>query len=97
MKRGGIPLGLKLENQYVCQAFFQLVPGDVAVFLTDGIEEAMNADEDFFGMERTLNIIRDHREKPAAEIIKQMFDTLDKFTGSQEQQDDLTIVIVKVL
>lgn len=96
MKRGGIPLGLQADNQYSCQEVFHLVSGDIAVFLTDGLEEAMNSKEEFFGVERVLEKIRTNRDKPASEIISGLFKALEDFTGTEEQQDDLTVVVVKV-
>ncbi|HMJ65025.1 MAG TPA: SpoIIE family protein phosphatase, partial [Candidatus Binatia bacterium] len=73
-----------------------LAPGDVVVLLTDGIEECLGADGTLFGTERALEIVREHREKPAQKIVEEIYQAVRKFSGSAPQTDDVTAVIVKV-
>jgi serine phosphatase RsbU (regulator of sigma subunit) len=50
-----------------------------------------------FGAERFKRVIRDHAQKPAKNIIKEMFDTLERFRFPAEREDDETLVVIKVL
>jgi len=51
----------------------QLQTGDIAVLLTDGVLEAAAAGGEEFGPDRVLEIVRAHREKPSAEIVRILF------------------------
>ena len=73
----------------------QLQRGDLLLQYTDGVNEAMNAENEEFGVERLQETIMAAKELPAAEIINRMYDAVTGFVGGTEQQDDLTAVIVK--
>jgi PAS domain S-box-containing protein len=70
--------------------------GDLVVFLTDGIIEAMSPDDTMFGMERTLNVIGEHRHKTAEGITTALYDAVRLHAGGNPLHDDVTAVIVKV-
>jgi PAS domain S-box-containing protein len=97
LKRTGPPLGLRPEASYLASQEFQLQPGDLLLLLTDGFEEALSPEEEFFGMQRVLDHIKNNRQKPAKEIVTALYEGFRNFTVDQPQLDDLTIVIIKVL
>ena len=74
-----------------------LVSGDILLMLTDGIDEAMRADGEVFGVERAIEVVRQHRDRPAAELVELICRTATEFTALELQADDLTVVVVKVL
>ena len=74
-----------------------LEPGSIAVFLTDGIPEAMNASDQAFGIERMLSLIKTNRNAPASEIIQKVRDEVVSFLGTGDHDDDQTLVICKRL
>ncbi|HEX7859822.1 MAG TPA: SpoIIE family protein phosphatase [Verrucomicrobiae bacterium] len=97
LKRTGIPLGLREETAYHESAEIDLAPGQIFLALTDGFEEAVNAEEEMFGVERVLEVIKENRTRSANEIIQALYDAVQRFSGSSPQLDDLTAVIIKVV
>ena len=69
--------------------------GDVMVLYTDGITEAMNDNEELFGEERLIEIIKKNHEKSAKEINLLILEAVQKFGSSSKYTDDRTIVVVK--
>ncbi|HUS36976.1 MAG TPA: SpoIIE family protein phosphatase [Verrucomicrobiae bacterium] len=96
LKRTGPPLGLRSDAAYTASGDLELVEGDLILLLTDGFEEALSPDEEFFGMQRVLDHIKAHREESAEEIVKSLYQNFQQFTEGATQLDDLTIVVVKV-
>lgn len=88
------PLGLlpiNLAEQYTLE--FQ--PGDLLVITSDGFSEAENNQGEMFGYERLLQMVDTLAATPAAEVIQQIFATVDHFTGDHLQSDDQTLLVLK--
>jgi len=79
----GLPLGVIADAQYE-QSTFQLDHGDRLVFLSDGVVEAMNAEGELFGFDRTQQV----SNEPARYIAQ----TAQRFG----QTDDITVVSIYV-
>ena len=92
----GLPLGVMADWVYE-ESKKQLHSGQIILIGTDGIKETHNEHNELFGAERFNRVIRDHFRKPAKEIIKEMFDTLQSFRFPIERKDDETLVVIKVL
>ena len=92
----GVPLGVMEEWVYE-ESEKKLHSGQILLIGTDGIKETHNEQNEFFGADRFNRVIRDHAQKPAADIVKEMFDTLDQFRFPVERKDDETLVVIKVL
>jgi sigma-B regulation protein RsbU (phosphoserine phosphatase) len=73
-----------------------LAPSDLVVLLTDGAIEATSPTGEEFGITRVLDVVRQERFKPAAEIITLLFAVVRTFAGTPSLQDDLSAVIIKV-
>jgi len=78
-----------------------LASGDLLVLYTDGIVEAENENQDQFGMDRLLNLLRNLRDRPAEEILEGLHCAVLEHMGGTEpqtrQQDDITMLILKIL
>jgi sigma-B regulation protein RsbU (phosphoserine phosphatase) len=96
LPRTGVPLGMRAETEYASSPSVNLDPGDTIVLLTDGIEECVALDDSLFGHERALEIVRQHREKSAQQIVERLYQAVRKFSGDAPQIDDVTAVIIKV-
>ena len=96
LKRTGMPLGLKPDSQYTASAPMQLEPGEIVLLLTDGFEEALAPDETFFGIDRVLKVMCDHRDQPAPKIVQSLYDAVSHFTQGLPQADDLTVIVIKL-
>lgn len=72
-----------------------LFPGDCVLFYTDGVREAVDADEEEFGMERMSETFRLAAPLGAESILKRMQQELRQFTGEGPQMDDITLVAIE--
>ena len=75
----------------------KLQPGQLVLFLTDGVQETAGPEKDLFGMERALAIVRANRDKPAREIVDAIYLAARRFAQGRTQEDDITAVVVKVV
>lgn len=71
--------------------------GSVIVLGTDGIREALNMEGEMFGLDRLRQAIRRNVTKSADAMLKAIFDELSAFRRKAPQQDDMTLVVVKLL
>jgi serine phosphatase RsbU (regulator of sigma subunit)/putative methionine-R-sulfoxide reductase with GAF domain len=92
----GIALGV-LEGIQLQEKETTLAPGDMLVMYTDGVTEAMDPDEEEFGVERLAEIAAENRHKSAAEILADVDAAVTNFAAGQPQFDDLTLVIARRL
>jgi len=92
-----LPLGVDETTQVPTLAPILLRPGDILLLLTDGLVEAESAARQRFGVGRALEVVQEYREQPAQEIIAALRRALDEFCEGQPIQDDVTLVIVKVM
>jgi sigma-B regulation protein RsbU (phosphoserine phosphatase) len=91
----GVPLGSFNAVTYdeVC---FELESGDVYVFCSDGVFEAMNERGDEFGSDRLAEVVRAHRDMSAVEIAGAIEDAVDTHRDGFPPNDDMTIVAVRL-
>jgi serine phosphatase RsbU (regulator of sigma subunit) len=97
MEAHALPLGISESFLSEPPASLELDPGDLLVLATDGFFEWANAGEERFGTERLGTSLRASREKPAAEIISNLYQDVMKFAGGTKQMDDLTTIVLKRL
>lgn len=97
LKRSGPPLGVRSAYAYATSPELPLLPGDLLLLMTDGIEEAMSPAEEFFGTQRACDVVRAHRDQPAAAIVAALAAAVCDFSRTTVQLDDLTAIVVKVL
>lgn len=90
----GFPLGIDQNEKFPAFAV-SLEPGDLVLLLTDGITEAASADHILFGMERTLNLVREHQHQTPSEIITAMFAAVSHYSNGK-CTDDMTAIIIKI-
>jgi phosphoserine phosphatase RsbU/P len=92
----GMPLGVVADGEFDTPASLTLEPGDLLLLVTDGIVEAHDEGLDLFGAERTLEVVRAHRDRSAREIVAQLFQAVSDFRGGRAPLDDMTSVVIKV-
>ncbi|MFO7444944.1 MAG: PP2C family protein-serine/threonine phosphatase [Ignavibacteriaceae bacterium] len=71
--------------------------GDILVFYTDGVVEAMNGYLQEFGEERLNRVIRQNAHKPAGLIKDAILDAVESFAQSTPRHDDLTMIVMKAI
>ena len=74
----------------------QLRSRDVLVLFTDGVSEAMNSQEEEWGEENLIGILRESKNRHPQTLVDDIFRAADKFAGDTPQHDDMTIVILSV-
>ncbi len=72
-------------------------PGDILIFYTDGVVEAMNNYLQEYGEERFMNVISKNADKPAKAIQESILDNIAVFTDSSPSHDDLTLIVMKAI
>jgi serine phosphatase RsbU (regulator of sigma subunit) len=97
LPRTGMALGLQPDTLYPTSPEIPLLPGDLLLFITDGIEESSPDETQLFGADRVLEVVREHRHQPAQQIVNAMYQAARAFSRGTPQQDDLTAVVIKVL
>jgi sigma-B regulation protein RsbU (phosphoserine phosphatase) len=91
---GSFPVGLVPEAEYAT-ACVKLEPGDTLVLFSDGVTEAMDPKEDFFGMPRLAQLLTGHNETSLDELQKLVLEAVENFAHGASQADDLTLLLVR--
>ena len=94
LETGGLILGAFPEATYQ-QALIRLQRDDLLLMYTDGLSEAQNTLEEEFGEARILEVIFQNRLSSAEQIKEQLIRAVNQHTS--EFQDDLSLVVLKVL
>lgn len=95
----GIGVGLEkgeLFSRTLNEEEVQLQQGQIFAFFSDGIVEAMNEKNDLFGEEKLSELLKHKSNLRSSEIVNEIWKSVNIFRGSAEQNDDMTMVIVKV-
>lgn len=87
------PVGIFPESEFVEQQDM-LHEGDKLILYTDGVSEARNPENEQFGEDRILEIVRAHRTEPATAILKALRAGVTDFANGAEQRDDLTLLVL---
>jgi sigma-B regulation protein RsbU (phosphoserine phosphatase) len=93
----GIVMGVLEHAEYPEYTQHGWTPGSVIVIGTDGITETRNAAGDLFGSERVREIVRVSAADAAADIQTAVIRAVQAFRGEAAQEDDVTLVVVKLL
>jgi sigma-B regulation protein RsbU (phosphoserine phosphatase) len=97
----GLVLGLKIDDgrlfdRLLVEQTLALSTGDVCLFFTDGITEAMNSQDDCYGEHRLGRLIEDHGHLPCEELRERMLRDVEAFVGGAPQHDDMTMILLKI-
>src|SRR5437588_1176945 len=82
----GVPLGSFAGSAYD-EVGFDLAPGDVFVFCSDGVFEANDALGREFGADRLLQVVAGVRQKTAREIVDAVFGAVQEFRADTPPND----------
>jgi PAS domain S-box-containing protein len=91
--RTGIPLGI-FDDMTWEQRTVQLAPGDMLVLYTDGVTEAQNVQETFFGRERLLEVAQANLGRSAQDVQETLIAEVHGFVGDAPQFDDITLMVI---
>ena len=91
---GSYPVGLVPEAEYTAVCL-KLEPGDTLVLFSDGVTEAMDPDEQMFGIARLKELLTGQLECPLEQLQKCVLEAVENFARGARQADDLTLLIVR--
>ncbi len=91
---GGLILGA-FRDAAVEEKTTQVEPGDLLVAYTDGVTEAMNADDSDFGERRLLECVLANGHLPPAAFLERLLEAISSFTIGSAQNDDLTVLALR--
>jgi serine phosphatase RsbU (regulator of sigma subunit) len=97
LERGGMVVGLFETSRYE-EDVLDLQAGDRVVFYTDGISEATNRSGEDYGEGRLLDLVQTLPvEMTAREATERVLEDLYRFLDGVEPQDDVTLMVLRVL
>ena len=94
-----IPVGFRPSWKYTLQEA-QVFTGTTIFLFTDGLTEAMDANQSQFQMERVTDVASQALAKQHLEpqqLISEMTEAVHQFVGNAEQSDDLTMMAIQYI
>jgi sigma-B regulation protein RsbU (phosphoserine phosphatase) len=90
----GRPAGLMPFNS-IERETLPLEAGDTFVLFSDGVSEAMNPGEEFYGEERLLATLAAGSAATAADTVARVMADVRAFAAGAKQSDDITVLAVR--
>ena len=91
----GVPLGSFFGVSYD-EVTFPLTPGDMFVFCSDGVFEAMNSNGDEYSGERLIEVVRAARHLPTSGVVDAIVRSVEEHRAGFAPNDDTTVVVVRI-
>jgi phosphoserine phosphatase RsbU/P len=88
--------GEPLFSEKLKEIAINLHIGDMIVFITDGISEAMNLIGNEFGYERLQSVMQSNRDAGAEELMRLIMAEVKAFANQPVQYDDITLLVIKI-
>ena len=91
----GIPLGgfIGAERE---EASYQLQSGDTLLFMSDGLPEMLNPEDEMLDYPRTKELFEEVVDQSPKAIIDHFFKASTSWANGEPQADDITLVVIKV-
>lgn len=93
-KKDAPALGLVYESEFNEQSV-SLDKNDFMIIYSDGLTEAQNESEDFFGEERFFELLKNSSSKSSEQLGETILSSVDEFIDKTPAHDDLTVAIIK--
>jgi phosphoserine phosphatase RsbU/P len=93
LEAGGTVVGL-FDNMTYEEGAVEMRPGEIFLAYSDGVTEPEN-DFGEFGEQRLIDLVRDNRLQPLAQISQIVTMAVDDWIGEKEQPDDVTLVLAR--
>jgi phosphoserine phosphatase len=91
------PVGIMELDEVGEAGSLRLRPGDLLVLLSDGVYEYENRQGAQFGEKRVEQLMKYYHHLPMAELCKQLLQATQEFGEGTEQEDDMTLVLLRRL
>lgn len=90
----GLIVGIRRDVMFE-EKSLSLAEGDAILFYTDGLIEAENPQQAFFGLERVKSVFQEHAHLPPQAIIDALYTALKRFCQKSRFNDDITLMVIK--
>ena len=84
------------EDAAYSQVTLNVASGTLLIAFSDGVTEATNPAGEEFGIERLRDEVLRHRDLAAEPLMNAVLGALEKWAGTAEQSDDVTIVVARM-
>ena len=88
-------IGLLSIEPFFQETSFTMESGDEIFLFTDGVKEALNSERDEYGNERILTSVENAVKADFDQQIRMILNDMGMFTENMEQNDDITIVVIR--
>ena len=95
LEHSGMALGLRESKGFKSDSI-QLEPGDIVIFYTNGLTEAVNNRFQSFSEKRLKSCLQQRKWSSAQEAVDGLTAELRAFTGTASQEEEVIIVALKV-
>ena len=95
MSGTGPAIGIMPDMQY-SSGYVDLKSGDLLAFYTDGVTEAVNNNLELLGEQRLNDLLSRYASQSAQQILDEVFNAVEVFAEGRSQEDDITLIIIKV-
>jgi serine phosphatase RsbU (regulator of sigma subunit) len=95
----GLGLGIDAGDRFddiLEEAEVPLVPGDLFLFFTDGLSEAMNPSSELFGEQRLRDLLEATPALDSEPMKERILAAVRAFAEGTAQHDDMTMVVLRV-
>lgn len=92
----GLIIGVRKSETFE-EKQIELQKGDVLLLYTDGIIEALNGDGEQFGSPRLCRSLKTMYEESPQAIIDAILMEVEAFTGTTVMEDDVTMIVMKIV
>ncbi len=91
----GMPLGgfIGAERE---EASYQLQSGDTVLFMSDGLPEMLNPENEMLDYPKTKELFEEVADQSPKAIIDHIFKASTAWADGEPQADDITLVVIKV-
>jgi sigma-B regulation protein RsbU (phosphoserine phosphatase) len=94
----GIGLGMmpsEIFDSLLEEVTYDFKPGDTCILYTDGVTEALNAQNQEFSQQNLFKVIDKNRDKQPKELVQKIVESVEDFSGSDRLSDDLTLIVFR--
>jgi len=95
-KSHGLPLGIYRDKSY-SNSTIELGLNDTIILYTDGVINATDAKNQYYGTDRLERNLANLSDIPAKELVEKLLASLMIFKGDSQQADDISVLALKYL
>jgi sigma-B regulation protein RsbU (phosphoserine phosphatase) len=93
--RGAYPLGVKASLEWA-EVRGTLAPGELLLLHSDGLNEARDANERYFGDDSVATIAGWSANGPAAAVVEDLVGEVHRFIAGRPAEDDISIAVIRM-